>query len=312
MKTYLITGCYGFLGYSTAIRLLEQGHRVIGLDRLVDAKSEKGPRVAMLRREPKFEFYETDISNWDQVMTLFKLAKPDEVMHFAAQYSVPASTKAAQAYAKSNLHGFINMIAATHEVGRKRFHYASSTFVEEGFRPTSMYGATKQFNEDWANVYSLQGMTTVGIRYGSTFGPWCRADVGIYTQTKRILTGAKMKVTSPFQYQTAFLYRDDAVEGTLRILAAENLTGHNTFTLVADDHRLDMGQVVEYLELVLGKKANIDWEGYTPKLSNSGGIPRAQLEKLQSAIGWIPEVKMPDAIRRFAKWAEGRHAEGKL
>jgi UDP-glucuronate 4-epimerase len=307
---YLITGCYGFLGYSTAMRLLEMGHEVIGLDRLVDAQSEKGMRVRMLARMPQFDFHECDLSNIDQLMTLFKLARPEQVMHFAAQYSVPASPKAAQSYAKSNCHGFINIISATQQLGLQRFHYASSTFVEEGFRPTSMYGATKQFNEDWANVYSNSfGMTTVGIRYGSTFGPWCRNDVGIYTQTKRILTGAKMKVSAPFHYQTAFLERDDAVEATIRLMAAK-LEGHNTFTVVANDHRHDLGQIVRLIEGELYPlKANCDWVGYTDK--GPGGIP-TQLDKLRAAIGWVPNIKVAQGVRKFVLWAMSRHQEGKL
>lgn len=313
MKTYLITGVYGFLGYSTAIRLLESGHRVIGLDRLVDAKSEKSMRVKNLEKYipmERFQFHESDISNWSQIMTLFKLARPDVVMHFAAQYSVPASAHAAQAYAKSNCHGFINMIAATAAMGLPRFHYASSTFVEEGFRPTSMYGATKQFNEDWANVYSQQGMTTVGIRYGSTFGPWCRSDVGIYTQARRILQGTKIPVRDPFHYQTAFLYRDDAVEATLRLMEAPLKDKHNTFTVVANDHRHDLGQIVRLLETYLDKKAFCDWEGYVEK--GPGGIPEAQLAKLRAAIGWVPEVGVERAVKLFSQWALKRHAEGKL
>ena len=310
MKSFLITGCYGFLGYSTSVKLLERGHSVIGLDRVQDARSPKGPRVQNLAKYPSFKFLEADLSNWEQVHSIFKLADIDEVMHFAAQYSVPASTQAAQQYAKSNCHGFINMMAAAHEKKLKRFHYASSTFVEEGFRPTSMYGATKQFNEDWANIYSHQyGMTTVGIRYGSTFGPWCRPDIGIYTQTRRMLRGEPVPVREAFSYQTAFLWSADAVEATVRLMDAP-LAGHNLFTVVAEDHRRDMGEIVRLLEKHLGMQAKCDWVGYKEK--GPGGIPQAQCDKLRAALNWAPPTKIDEAVGKFANWARGRHAEGKF
>ena len=33
MKTYLITGCCGFIGSNLALRLLKEGNKVIGVDR---------------------------------------------------------------------------------------------------------------------------------------------------------------------------------------------------------------------------------------------------------------------------------------
>lgn len=310
-KTVLITGVYGFLGYSTAIRLLERGHKVIGLDRVTNAKSEKSARIDNLAKYPEFRFMDINLANYDQLRVMFELLKFDQVMHFAAQYAVKHSPESMQSYVTSNVAAFMNVLELTRQKGLNRFTYASSTFVEDGVLPTSMYGATKKFNEDAAHMYSAQfGMTTVGLRYGSCFGPWCRNDVGIYITAKRIMNQTPIKVTDPFHYQTAFLYSRDATEATLRILDQPSFKDKfNTFTVVAEDHRKDMGEILKMLEKHLGVKANVDWTGYKEK--GPGGIPQAQCDKLRNAIGYAPSTTVDEAVGKFATWFKGRWEAGK-
>ena len=112
-KTVLITGVYGFLGYSTAVRLLERGNKVIGLDRTTNAKSEKSPRIQNLAKYPNFKFYDVDLSNFNEVKVLFDFLQFDRIMHFAAQYAVKHTTESMQSYIKSNIAAYANLIELT-------------------------------------------------------------------------------------------------------------------------------------------------------------------------------------------------------
>ena len=62
MKT-LITGAAGFIGMNCALRLLDQGDEVIGIDNLNDYYdvSLKQARLARLEAHPKFVFHKTKI-----------------------------------------------------------------------------------------------------------------------------------------------------------------------------------------------------------------------------------------------------------
>lgn len=308
MKT-LITGVYGFLGYSLAVRLLERGETVVGIDRLIDAKSEKAPRVQNLSKYSNFIFHECDISNFGTVHLLFYKEKFDRVMHFAAQYAMPHSTELMQRYLQSNCVGFMNIMEACRLSNVKRFNYASSTFVEDHSMSTSMYGATKKFNEDAAHFFSSQfGMETVGIRYGSTFGKFCRNDVGIYKTAKRLFSGQQFQLQGGYLYKTAFLWSDDAVRITLDLMDKPLPKLHNTFTLVMDDERYSLFEIMKMMEQHTGLIANYTGKYVDP---GPGGVPEKQLQQLEAAIGYRPPTKMREAVVKFCDWFKGRYEAGK-
>ena len=144
----LVTGCYGFLGYSYCKRLLQERHEVYGIDRLMNAVSEKTKRVNDLRDYPYFRYIECDISDHVSVVKAYRQCYPDIVVHFAAQYSLPHDTDLLQRYVQSNLQGFLNVIenAKLHKAGR--FVYASSYMADEKDQAWSMYSISKRFGED--------------------------------------------------------------------------------------------------------------------------------------------------------------------
>lgn len=308
-QTILITGCYGFLGFNTAMRLLQDGHKVVGIDRVQGARSPKAGRVELLSKCAGFTFEEVDIADYDALAKVFSRHKIAAVMHYAAQYAVIHKPEHVRSYAANNCTAFLNLIELSRLNGLRRFQYASSTFVEDGALPASLYGATKHFNELAAHVYSAaHGMTTVGIRYGSTFGPWCRPDVGVYQLAKKLLNRKPIQVRGGFHYQTAFLDVDDAVAVTAALLFAD-LKGYHVYTAVAEDDRRDLGEILRLLEKHLGK-AICDWRAY--KKPAAGGIPQAQCDKLRAAIGFAPSTKIPDAVAKFCTWAKTQHKAGKL
>lgn len=310
---FLVTGCYGFLGFHICRELVARGHNVIGADRLAGARSPKGGRVAQLHNLKGFRFKATDLSQRRAVKHLLNAAKPDVVIHLAAQYAVaPLTRELLYRYIDSNYAAMPLMAFESHAQGVEHFVYASSTFVEPGQKSTHTYGASKQANEDFAEVaHAWGGMALTGMRYGSTFGPWCRPDVGIYQLARKLLRGERIEVKprSGFHYQTAFLHVADAVGATLAAVEHPNAERAQTLTVVAPDHRHDLGQLLRMLEACLGR-ANCDWAGYEEK--GLGGIPHAQLQQLYDATGFIPQYRVADAVIEFANWARKQHKAGLL
>ncbi len=91
----LVTGAAGFIGMHCSARLLAQGHQVIGIDNLNDYYDPrlKQARLAQLTSHPGFRFIETDIANRDALEKLFTEARPERVLHLAAQAGVRYSLK---------------------------------------------------------------------------------------------------------------------------------------------------------------------------------------------------------------------------
>src|SRR5271165_3564502 len=69
----LVTGAAGFIGFHTALRLLQRGEEVVGLDDL-NAYYDPGlkaARLAILEREANFRFVKLDVANRAAMQALF-------------------------------------------------------------------------------------------------------------------------------------------------------------------------------------------------------------------------------------------------
>jgi len=108
----LVTGCAGFIGMHTCLRLLARGDDVIGLDNLNDYYDVrlKGDRLARLREFDGFSFHKLDMTDQAGVAALFAGADIQGVVHLAAQPGVRYSLKNPHAYIQSNLVGFTNIL----------------------------------------------------------------------------------------------------------------------------------------------------------------------------------------------------------
>ena len=61
----LVTGCAGFIGFHTALKLLSLNNSIIGIDNInsyYDVNLKK-QRLKILKKNNKFIFYKSDITN---------------------------------------------------------------------------------------------------------------------------------------------------------------------------------------------------------------------------------------------------------
>ncbi len=305
----LITGVFGFIGYSVAVRLLKTGHTVIGIDKAQDKRGDKAARVANLKRFENFAFHDCNLSNFEQTRTLLSMLDYDTAIHLAGQYSVALKDDSLLAFIDGNARSFLHVAQCAKNRQVKRFVYASSTFVQDGVLPTSMYGATLEFRERAAMVYSAAGMETVGLRFGSTYGPYIRPDVGVYIVGKKLLTGQPINVEEGgFKYNTGMLYIADAVDAVVALLDAPLPQPHNVFTLVANEPVLSLTHILEIMEQCTGKTAQ---RVGTPVVMERGYTPTERLAPLQKVIGLMPRTTAEVGIPKFMEWLKARIDTGK-
>jgi UDP-glucuronate 4-epimerase len=173
--TLLVTGAAGFIGMHVAERLLQTGHKVVGVDDLnaYYDPALKAARLARLKALSGFRFVEGDIADAPAMQALMAEAGVERVVHLAAQAGVRYSLDAPFAYSHSNLIGHLSILEACRHNGVRHLVYASSSSVYgdrpmggQGFRedepvekPVSLYAATKRacelMSESYATLYGL-------------------------------------------------------------------------------------------------------------------------------------------------------------
>lgn len=255
-KKILVTGTAGFIGFHVALKLLQRGDTVVGLDSINDyydvalkhgRLENSGFSIAALRYGckirsslwPAYEFIQLKLEDRAALARLCMDEKFDAVCHLAAQAGVRYSLTNPHAYVSANIAGFMNMLEACRHCAVGHLVYASSSSVyglnthmpfsvhDNVDHPVSLYAASKKSNELMAHTYShLFNLPTTGLRFFTVYGPWGRPDMALFLFTKAILAGEQIDVYNNGNMQRDFTYIDDIVEGVVRVIdkpAATNL-----------------------------------------------------------------------------------------
>ena len=318
----LVTGAAGFIGMTTALRLLARGDEVVGLDNLNDyyEVALKERRLARLQAHAAFQFVRMDIADREAMNQLFQQQQFDRVIHLAAQAGVRYSLQNPHAYVDANLVGFINVLEGCRHSKVQHLVYASSSSVYGGNtkmpfaesdpvdHPVSLYAATKKANELMAHSYShLYALPTTGLRFFTVYGPWGRPDMALFLFTKAILEGQPIDVFNHGRMRRDFTYVDDIVEGVVRVLdrtpQAGDVTGagsapYRVFN-IGNNQPVQLLDFVACLEDALGKKAD---KRLLPL--QDGDVPEtyADTDALAQWVGFVPETPIQQGIGRFVAW----------
>ena len=135
MRTVLVTGSAGFIGYHLAQLLLDEGFRVVGYDGITDYYDVrlKQRRHQMLLQNAQFRAVEGMLEDQESLHALAMEERPDIIVHLAAQAGVRYSLDNPRAYLDSNLVGAFNVMECARELEVKHLLMASTS---------SVYGAT--------------------------------------------------------------------------------------------------------------------------------------------------------------------------
>lgn len=296
----LVTGVYGFIGFSVARRLLDLGHEVIGIERITNSKSEKTERIKLLEGRAGFTVYDIDLSNFKKTKELLMHLDFDRVLHLAGQYSVPYSEDAVLSFVDGNIKSWVHIMHIAYLKGVNRVVYASSTHVPENEEPTNMYGASLKFREIASRTYNGMGIQTVAIRYSTTYGPYMRADSPQAQIMKLIYHQKEINLESgAFGGAYSWIHITDAVEITIRALLNELKSYHVRLTAVANEEAQCLRRCVELVEEYTGKKALA--KGKYPDIME-GTKPEKQLAEIKEELDYVPQIDSRTGIKEYVEW----------
>jgi UDP-glucuronate 4-epimerase len=325
----LVTGTAGFIGNALAIKLLERGDEVIGVDNLNEYYDVnlKRDRLARIADHPGFTDLRISLEDRADVARAFAEHKPRCVVNLAAQAGVRYSIDHPETYVDSNLVGFLHILEGCRYHDVEHLVYASSSSVygantEMPFsvhhnvdHPMSLYAATKKANELMAHTYSsLYQLPTTGLRFFTVYGPWGRPDMALFKFTKNILAGKPIDVFNNGQHKRDFTYIDDIVEGVTRTLdkvpapdpdwhgdAPDSATSYAPYRLynIGNNRPVELMRFIEVLEQYLGRRAE---KNMLPLQQGDVPATYADIDDLSRDVGFRPDTPIESGIANFVAW----------
>ena len=333
-RKILITGAAGFIGFHLCKKLLQENEEIIGLDNMnsyYDLNLKKGRLKELYKynneKKKSLYFIEGDLINKEIIKRIFREYEPKLIIHLAAQAGVRYSITNPEAYLKSNLEGFLNIIEVCRNKDIENFIYASSSSVYGGNKrtpfneldsvdhPVSFYAATKRSNELIAHTYShLYNIPTTGLRFFTVYGPWGRPDMAPMIFTKAIFEKKPIEIFNNGNMMRDFTYIDDVINAIIRLI-------HKPATIDEEFDKLNPNPSTSwapYRIFNIGNQESIPLMNFIEILENEIGIKAiknfkefqkgdvqstfASIKLLEKWTGFKPYTPINIGIRKFIDW----------
>ena len=329
MRTALVTGSAGFIGFHLCQRLLADGFRVVGIDNLSDYYDValKERRQAMLLQSPAFSVVNDDVQAPGRLMALFAEHRPDVVVHLAAQAGVRYSIENPRSYLDSNITGTFELLEAAraHPPGHMLLASTSSAFgantkmpyaeTDRADHQMSFYAATKKANEGMAHSYAhLFDLPVTMFRFFTVYGPWGRPDMALFKSTKAILAGEPIDVYNYGDMKRDFTYVTDLVEA-IRLLIdtppqrpADGIVPEgDSLSPVAPWRVVNIGnsdavQLTDFIAAIEEATGLTATRNLMPM--QAGDVPAtwANADLLRKLTGYSPRTNVREGVRAFVDW----------
>jgi len=330
MRTALVTGSAGFIGFYVCQRLLAEGWRVIGVDSVSDyyGVTLKQKRQSMLLQSAEFKAINDKIETPDLIMSLFAEFKPDLVVHLAAQAGVRYSIENPRSYLEANINGTFEILEAAraHPPAHMLLASTSSAYgantqmpyseTDKADHQVSFYAATKKATENMAHSYAhLYDLPITMFRFFTVYGPWGRPDMAPMKFAKRILSGEPIDVYNHGAMKRDFTYVEDLVH-------ALYLLGEIPPIRPADGEVPEEGDslspVAPFRVLNIGNAAPEPLMDFIEALESATGIAAeknmmemqagdvvatwANAGLLEKLTGYRPQTPMREGVAKFVAW----------
>lgn len=326
---YFITGTAGFIGFHLARRLLQDGHEVTGFDGLTPYYNVrlKEMRHAALMQYPAFRPIVAMLEDKAALEAAVSAAKPDVLIHLAAQAGVRYSIENPQAYLRSNIEGSWNILELASRIELRHLMLASTSSIyganptvpfretDRADEPLSFYAASKKSMELMAHSYShLYKIPTTAFRFFTVYGPWGRPDMALFKFVKNMIEDKPIEIYGQGNMSRDFTYIDDLVEAVVRLsdvipseasrvtdAGIETLSHQAPFRIVniGGGQPVSLMDFIEKVENAMGHEAK-----HVMLPMQKGDVPRtfASPDLLLALTGYQPNTPLEIGAKAFVEW----------
>lgn len=309
----MITGGAGFIGSNFIFyeRKKHPEHEIICLDKLTYAGNLA--TLASVVDQPNFKFVRGDIADREAVFELFQAEKPDVVVNFAAESHVDRSIEDPGIFLKTNVLGTQVLLDACRQFGVTRYHQVSTDevygdlpldrpdlfFTEETpLHTSSPYSASKASADLLCSAYQrTYGLPITISRCSNNYGPYQFPEKLIPLMIANALAEKPLPVYGEGLNVRDWLYVEDhcaAIDLILekgKVGQVYNIGGHNEMKNI---------DIVKIICQELGKPESL----ITYVTDRKGHDMRYAIDptKIHSELGWLPETKFADGIKKTIRW----------
>jgi len=308
----LVTGGAGFIGSHLCDRLVAEGHDVVCLDNFFTGSKAN---VAHLAGNPRFELLRHDVTEpiLIEVDRIYNLACPASPVHY--QYN-PVKT------IKTSVMGAIHMLGLAKRV-KARILQASTSEVygdpEVHPQPESYWGHVnpigvrscydegKRVAETLMMDYHRQNGVDVRIvRIFNTYGPRMALDDGrvVSNFIAQALKGEDLTVFGDGSQTRSFCYVDDLVDGLVRFMGTDGLTGPVNLGNPTETTILEFARRIAELT---GSRSRI---AYRPLPSDDPRQRQPDITLAREKLGWEPRVALETGLRKTIEYFAGLLRKG--
>ena len=311
--TIVVTGGAGFIGSNFIFHMLKAHpeDRLICLDKLTYAGNLSTLESVMDR--PNFRFVKGDICDREAVYALFEEEKPNAVVNFAAESHVDRSIEDPEVFLRTNILGTAVLLDACRKYGIDRYHQVSTDEVYGDLpldRPDLFFTETTPLHTSSpyssskaaADLLVLSYHRTYGLpvtisRCSNNYGPYHFPEKLIPLMIANALNDKPLPVYGEGKNIRDWLYVEDhckAIDLILRkgrVGEVYNVGGHNEKQNV---------EIVKTICRELGKPESL----ITYVKDRKGHDLRYAIDptKIHEELGWLPETKFEDGIKKTIKW----------
>ena len=309
----IVTGGAGFIGSNFIFYMLDKHpeDRIICVDSLTYAGDLSTLESVM--SNPQFRFVKLDIRDREGIDRLFAEEKPDIVVNFAAESHVDRSIENPGIFLETNIMGTAVLMDACRKYGITRFHQVSTDevygdlpldrpdlfFTEETPIHTSSPYSTSKASADLLVLayHRTYGLPVTISRCSNNYGPYQFPEKLIPLMIANCLAGKSLPVYGEGKNVRDWLYVEDhcrAIDLIVRkgrIGEVYNVGGHNEMANI---------DIVKLIIRELGQREDL----ITYVTDRKGHDLRYAIDpaKIHSELGWLPETKFADGIKKTIRW----------
>ena len=321
----LVTGAAGFIGSHLAKKYKSFNHVVLGVDNFTDYYSIELKRIRESDLTAKgIEFINCDLTNFEELSTVFKEFKPQIVVNLAAQAGIRLPIEEFSRYIDSNIRGFSNILIASSLNNVEKFLYASSSSVYGNYNtktlkenytdihPVSFYGATKLTNEILANgISNYVNMKMRGLRFFTVYGPAGRPDMAYFKLINAAINEKEFHLNGDGGLKRDFTFIDDIIYAIIKLEKQLNYEkfGFHDVVNIGGGHPHSISELIKVVEQISKRKVSIVQESGIPQDVN---FTNADTNYLQKLIGSSPRTSLKEGISKTYQWATSVEVIGKI